>query len=107
MIDFLRFVSGLVADLVRRRVELVAENVLLRQQLIVAERKIAGRVRWTLWQRLTIVYAARIVPAWREATLLIKPATVLRWHRSGFRAFCGDDDRGDRSTADRPCDPDP
>jgi len=44
VIDFLRFVSGLLADLVRPRVELVAENVLLRQQLIVAERKIFGRV---------------------------------------------------------------
>src|SRR3989454_7648839 len=84
---FLRLVSGLAADLGRRRVELVAENALLRQQLIVAKRKIAGRVRWTLWQRFTIVLAARVAPAWREATLLIRPATVLRWHRAGFRAF--------------------
>jgi hypothetical protein len=38
VIDLLRFVSGLAADLVRRRVELVAENALLRQQLIVAKR---------------------------------------------------------------------
>jgi putative transposase len=87
VIDLLRFVSGLAADLVRRRVELVAENALLRQQLIVAERKIAGRVRWTPWHRLMIVLAARVAPAWREATLLLQPATVLRWHRAGFRAF--------------------
>src|SRR2546428_238093 len=87
VIDLLRFVFGLAADLVRRRVELVAENALLRQQLIVAERKLAGRVRWTPWQRLTIVLAARVTPAWREATLLIQPATILRWHRAGFRAF--------------------
>jgi len=39
-------VVGLVADLLRPRARLVAENVLLRQQLIVAERKIVGRVRW-------------------------------------------------------------
>src|SRR2546425_9596360 len=50
VIDLLRFVSGLAADLVRRRVELVAENALLRQQLIVAKRKLAGRVRWTPWR---------------------------------------------------------
>jgi len=87
VIDLLRFVSGLAADLVRRRVELVAENALLRQQLIVAKRKIAGRVRWTPSQRFTIVLAARVAPAWREATLLIQPATILRWHRAGFRAF--------------------
>ena len=87
MIELLRFVFGLAADLVRRRVELVAENALLRQQLIVAERKVAGRIRWTPWQRFTIVLAARVAPAWREATLLIQPATILRWHRAGFRAF--------------------
>jgi hypothetical protein len=66
---------------------LIAENALLRQQLIVAERKLVGRFRWTPWQRFTIVLAARMAPAWREATLLIQPATILRWHRGGFRAF--------------------
>ncbi len=45
VIDLLRFVFGLAADLVRPRVELVAENALLRQQLIAAKRKLAGRVR--------------------------------------------------------------
>jgi hypothetical protein len=45
VIDLLRFVFGLAADLARRRVELVAENALLRQQLIVAERKVAVRRR--------------------------------------------------------------
>ena len=53
MIDLLRFVSGLAADLVRRRVELVAENALLRQQLIVAKRKLGGRVRWHLRRIVT------------------------------------------------------
>src|SRR5467141_2652020 len=77
----------MAADLVRRRVDLVAENALLRQQLIVAERKLAGRVRWTPWQRFMIVLTARVAPAWREAILLIQPATILRWHRAGFRAF--------------------
>ena len=98
MIDLLRFVFGLAADLVRRRVELVAENALLRQQLIVAKRKVAGRVRWTPWQRFTIVLAARVAPAWREATLLIQPATILVGiaqdsARSGAVALGGRDDR--------------
>src|SRR6267154_5968331 len=87
MIDFLRFASGLAADLVRRHAELVAENALLRQQLIVAERKIRGRVQWEPWQRFTMALAARVAPAWRQATLLIEPGTILRWHRAGFRAL--------------------
>src|SRR5438105_10521092 len=87
MIEVLRFVVGLAADVVRRRAGLVAENALLRQQLIVAQRKIAGRVRWALWQRFTMGLAARLAPAWRDATLLVQPATILRWHQAGCRAF--------------------
>jgi hypothetical protein len=86
MIDVLRFVAGLAADLVRRRSGLVAENALLRQQLIVAQRKIAGRVRWAPWQRFTMGLAARITPTWRAA-LLVRPATIFRWHRAGSCAF--------------------
>ncbi|OLC08759.1 MAG: hypothetical protein AUH41_07295 [Gemmatimonadetes bacterium 13_1_40CM_66_11] len=33
------------------------------------------------------LHAERVAPAWREATLLIQPATILRWYRAGFRAF--------------------
>ena len=85
MTDALRFVVGLTADIVRRRAGLVADNALLRQQLIVAQRKIAGRVRWAPWQRFTMGLAAGIAPAWRDATLLVQPATILRWHRAGKR----------------------
>jgi putative transposase len=80
-------VVGLVADVVRRRTDLVAENALLRQQLIVAQRKIAERVRWAPWQRFTMGLAAGLAPAWRDATLLVQPATILRWHRAGVRVF--------------------
>src|SRR5438552_10634556 len=82
-----RFVVGLAADVVRRRAGLVAENALLRQQLIVAQRKIAGRVRWAPWQRFTMGLTARLAPAWPDATLLVQPATILRWHQAGCRAF--------------------
>src|SRR5580704_12986997 len=84
MLEFLRFVLRLAVDLLRSRAELLAENALLRQQLIVAQRKIVGRVRWAPWERLTMALAARVIPAWRAALLLVKPATLLRWHRAGF-----------------------
>jgi transposase InsO family protein len=87
MIDGLRFVRGLVADLFRSRTALLAENAMLRQQLIVAERKLVGRVRWTSWQRLAMSVAARLTPTWQTVTFLVQPATVLRWHRAGLRAF--------------------
>jgi putative transposase len=85
--DLVRFLTGLAADLLRGRAALVAENGLLRQQLIVAERRLVGRVRWAPWQRFAMGLAARFAPAWRSATLLVQPATVLRWHRAGFRVF--------------------
>ena len=87
MIDFVRFVRGVIADLVRPRVRLIAENALLRQQLIGAERKIVGRVQWAPWQRFTMGLAAGFAPAWRAAILLVQPATILRWHRQGFRTL--------------------
>ena len=87
MLDLVRFAVGLLADVVRPRAHLVAENTMLRQQLIVAERKLVGRVRWEPWQRVTMALASRVVPTWRAAVLLVQPATILRWHRAGFRAF--------------------
>ena len=87
VMEVARFVVWLVARVVRRRAALVAENTLLRQQLIAAQRKIRGRVRWTLWERLTMGLAARLAPAWRTAVLLVPPATVLRWHRPWFRTL--------------------
>ncbi len=87
MSDVLRFGVGLAADVVRGHAGLVEENALLRQQLIVAQRKSAGRGRWAPWQRFTIGLAARLVPAWRNATLLVQPATIPRWHQAGFRVF--------------------
>jgi hypothetical protein len=87
MLDLLRYVRGLVADLVRSRATLLAENAMLRQQLIVAERKVVGRIRWTPWQRFAMAIAARLTPAWRTVTLVVQPATILRWYRAGLRAF--------------------
>jgi hypothetical protein len=34
-----------------------------------------------------MVLLARLVPPWRDAVLLVRPATILRWHREGFRLF--------------------
>jgi putative transposase len=86
MKDAIRFVVRLMADLFRGQAQLSAENALLRQQLIVAQRKLAGRrPRWTPWQRLVAATAIRLTPMWRSAALLVQPDTLIRWHRAGFR----------------------
>ena len=78
--------TGFAADLFRSRWELIAENALLRQQLIVASRK-PKRPAFRPHERGLLVLLARLLPRWRDALLLVKPETVLRWHRAGFRLF--------------------
>jgi hypothetical protein len=82
----LPLVTGLVMDLTRSRRELVAENAFLRQQLIVASRKLK-RPAFRSHERGLLVLLAGLVPRWRNAVLLVKPDTILRWHRHGFRLF--------------------
>jgi transposase InsO family protein len=77
---------GLVVGLFRSRASLAAENELLRQQLAAAKCRLQGkRVMFTGSQRLTIAVLTRWTTAWRTAVALVQPATVLRWHREGFR----------------------
>ena len=77
---------GTIANLARSKSQLVAENLLLRQQLLVLNR--AGkRPRCTRADHALIVVLASKVQHWRETLLIIRPATVLRWHRAGLRLF--------------------
>jgi putative transposase len=79
-------VVGVLRDLPRSRADLLVENILLRQQLIVASRA-TTRPKFALHERWLAVLAARMTHRWREALLLVQPETVMRWHREGFRLF--------------------
>ena len=68
---------GLMADLTRSKRELLAENALLRQQLIVARRQFK-RPKLTPRDRLSLLLLARFAKYWRDTMLLVKPDTVLR-----------------------------
>jgi len=64
----------------------LAENALLRQQLIVLRRNTkTPRLTWR--ERLSLVFLARWVPNWKQVVQIIQPDTLLRWHRDGFRLF--------------------
>jgi len=65
---------------------LIAENALLRQQLIVLARA-EKRPRLTRTDRALLVLLAGLVRTWRQALLIVRPDTLLRWHRQGFRLF--------------------
>ncbi len=70
----------------RSRRELVLENAILRHQLGVLHRGLP-RPRMGPGDRLRLLLAAALLPAWRQAILVVQPETVLRWHRSGYRLF--------------------
>jgi hypothetical protein len=79
-------VLGTLADLARSKPELVAENVFLRQQLIVLRRSVE-QPTLTRTDRMLLVLLDSRVRAWRQALLISKPDTLLRWHRQGFHLF--------------------
>jgi putative transposase len=71
---------------VRSRTVLAAENLFLRKQLaLYREREVSPR-RVTDATRLVLVVLARIFP-WRDALQIVRPATLIRWHRQAFRLF--------------------
>jgi putative transposase len=77
---------GTLADLARGKPELMAENALLRQQLIILSRQVK-RPAYQKTDRLLLVLLARIVRTWKQALSLVQPETLLRWHRELFRLF--------------------
>src|SRR5256884_1369557 len=77
---------GTLTDLARSKTELVAENALLRQQLIILSRHVKRPV-FKKSDRMVLVLLARAVQTWKQALFIIQPETLLRWHREGFRLF--------------------
>src|SRR6266700_2186333 len=64
-------------DLGRSRSQLIAENALLRQQLIVLRREVK-RPAFTRTDRILLVLLAKLVRSWQQALLIVKPDTVWR-----------------------------
>ena len=82
MLDALR----LVRVSLRSRCALAAENLFLRKQLaLYVERNLKPR-RAETPTKLTLVLLSRLF-AWRQALTIVKPDTLIRWHRQGFRLF--------------------
>ncbi len=77
---------GTIADLGRSKSELMAENALLRQQLIMLKRQVK-RPSYTKADRLLLILLVRMVRTWKQALFIVQPETLLRWHRQGFRLF--------------------
>src|SRR5215831_4356121 len=75
-----------LTDLGRSKSDLLAENALLRQQLIVLKRQVK-RPTFTRTDRILLVLLARLVRTWKQALIIVQPDTLLRWHRELFRLY--------------------
>jgi putative transposase len=70
------------------RATLQAEILALRHQLLVLQRRRTGRrIQIRAWDRILWVWLSRVWAHWRSALLIVKPETVIAWHRRGFRLY--------------------
>jgi hypothetical protein len=87
MVALVFLLLNLVASLFKSKSRLEAENAALRQQLIVLQRKVRGRVQFTNSDRLFFIQLYRWFPSVLKAITIIRPETLVRWHRAGFRRY--------------------
>ncbi len=87
MIAILSTVISILAFRFRRRASLELELIALRHQVSVLQRQHPGRIRLFSTDRLLWVWLYRVWPQVLNAIVLVKPATVVQWHRKGFRLY--------------------
>jgi hypothetical protein len=73
--------------LFRSRASLAAEVLVLRHQINVLRRKSPKRQTFSTADRLTLVGLYRLAPTVLSALAIVKPETVIKWHRAGFRSY--------------------
>ena len=87
MIALIFFVLAILASPFKSKSRLEAENAALRQQLIVLRRKVKGGARLTNTDRWFFLQLYRLFPSILEILTIVRPETLLRWHRVGFRRY--------------------
>src|ERR1700694_1754698 len=87
MIGLLCFVLAALASAFKSKIRLEAENAALRHQLIVLRRKLRGRVKLANSDRWFFIQLYRWFPSILKVLTVIRPETLVRWHRAGFRGY--------------------
>jgi hypothetical protein len=86
MLDLCKLIFGTVIDRLRSRATL-AEILVLRQQINVLRRANPKRLRLGSIDRLILGGVCRLFPEMHDTLAIVRPDTVLRWHRAGFRSY--------------------
>ena len=87
MVTILSALASALSFRLRTRASLELELIALRHQVSVLRRRHKGRLRLLSTDRLLWVWLYRIWPRCLDAMVLVKPATVIQWHRKGFRLY--------------------
>ena len=87
MVALICFVLTVLASPFKSNIRLEAENAVLRHQVIVLRRKLKGRARLTNNDRWFFVQLYRRFPSILPVLVIIRPETLVRWHRAGFRRY--------------------
>src|ERR1700730_11009242 len=86
MFEFLLSVPSAVVVFFRSHAEASLEVLALRQQVAVLKRK-RPRPTLTRFDRVFWTTLRRVWPRWSDVLIIVKPETVIRWHRAGFRLY--------------------
>ena len=81
------FVLAVLASPFKSKLRLEAENAVLRHQLIILRRRLHGRVGLTNHDRWFFIQLYHWFPAILKVLTIIRPETLVRWHRAGFRRY--------------------
>src|SRR6266566_8783989 len=87
MIEFLRLILHIMASFFKPRTKLVAEILVLRQQLNGLRRQVSKRPQLSNADRFLFVWLCRWFPSVLRAIAILRPETIIRWHRGGFRTY--------------------
>jgi hypothetical protein len=87
MLALLKLLGGLLVGVFRSHAASEAEMAFLRQQFVVLKRSAPARLRLRTADRLIFVWLYRLCPSVRQAAVVFKPKTLVRWHRSGVRLY--------------------
>ena len=82
----LNLIANYLRDLLRPKHDLLLENIALRQQILVLERHVK-RPKFRNSERAFWVVLSRYWPGWKSPLRLVKPETVISWHRKSWRLF--------------------
>jgi hypothetical protein len=87
MIAVLGLLLHIVVSPFRTKARLEAEIILLRHQLNVLRRRVSSKPKLAVTDRLVFVWLYRLFPSLLNAVRIVRPETVVRWHRTGFRLY--------------------